>query len=52
MLERFSELADGLNHPEGLTWNPVDDLIYAGGEAGEMYAVTLDGEVSKVGSFA
>lgn len=51
MLERFSELADGLNHPEGLTWNPADGLIYAGGEAGEMYAVTLDGEVTQVGSF-
>lgn len=50
MLERFSELAEGLNHPEGVTWNPFDDLIYAGGEGGELYAVTLEGEVSLAGS--
>ncbi len=45
MLDRFDELADGLNHPEGVAWNPFDGLIYAGGEGGELYAVTLDGEV-------
>jgi gluconolactonase len=50
MLERFEELADGLNHPEGVTWNPFDGLLYAGGEGGEFYAVTLAGEVSLVGS--
>ena len=36
MLDRFDELADGLNHPEGVAWNPFDGLIYAGGEAGEL----------------
>jgi gluconolactonase len=50
MLDRFVELADGLNHPEGVTWNPFDGLIYAGGEGGEFYAVTLDGEVEERGS--
>jgi gluconolactonase len=50
MLDRFEELADGLNHPEGVTWNPFDGLVYAGGEAGELYAVTLSGDVSLVGS--
>jgi gluconolactonase len=50
MLDRFSELADGLNHPEGVTWNPFDGLIYAGGEEGELYAVTLDGELEQRGS--
>ena len=50
MLDRFDELADGLNHPEGVAWNPFDGLIYAGGESGELYAVTLDGEVELRGS--
>jgi gluconolactonase len=50
MLERFEEFADGLNHPEGVTWNPFDGRVYAGGEAGEIYAVTLDGDVSLMGS--
>jgi len=48
MLERFDELADGLNHPEGVAWNPFDGLIYAGGEGGELYSVTLDGDVIRV----
>jgi sugar lactone lactonase YvrE len=50
MLDRFDELADGLNHPEGLAWNPFDELIYAGGEGGELYAVSLDGEVELRGT--
>lgn len=50
MLDRFEELADGLNHPEGVTWNPFDKVIYAGGEGGEIYAVTLDGQVKERGS--
>jgi sugar lactone lactonase YvrE len=50
MLDRFNELADGLNHPEGVAWNPFDQLIYAGGEGGELYAVSLDGEVELRGS--
>ena len=50
MLDRFDTLAEGLNHPEGVAWNPTDRRVYAGGEGGEIYAVTLDGEVSQVGS--
>jgi gluconolactonase len=46
----FEELAEGLNHPEGVCWNPVDGAVYAGGEGGEIYRVTLDGEVSLVAS--
>jgi gluconolactonase len=49
-LDAFEELAGGLNHPEGVAWNPVDGRVYAGGEGGEIYAVTLDGEVTQVGS--
>ena len=50
MLDRFDDLVDGLNHPEGVTWNPVDGLVYAGGEGGEFYSVTLDGTLTQVGS--
>jgi gluconolactonase len=50
MLERFSVLVDDLNHPEGVAWNPVDGLIYAGGEGGEIYAVSLDGRATEVAS--
>jgi sugar lactone lactonase YvrE len=49
-LDRFDELASGLNHPEGVAWNPLDGHVYAGGEGGEIYAVTLDGDVRQVGS--
>jgi sugar lactone lactonase YvrE len=49
-LDAFDELAGGLNHPEGVAWNPVDRRVYAGGEGGEIYAVTLEGEVIQVGS--
>ncbi|MFN8233995.1 MAG: SMP-30/gluconolactonase/LRE family protein [Actinomycetota bacterium] len=48
MLDRFEELAGDLNHPEGVAWNPVDGRVYAGGEGGELYAVTLDGEVEEL----
>ena len=50
MLERFEELAGGLNHPEGVAWDPENRRVYAGGEGGELYAVTLDGGVTRVGS--
>jgi sugar lactone lactonase YvrE len=50
MLDRFSELADGLNHPEGVCWNPFDGLVCAGGEGGEFYTVDLDGTLRQVGS--
>jgi gluconolactonase len=49
-LDRFDELAGGLNHPEGVAWNPFDGHVYAGGEGGEIYAVSLDGDVRRVGS--
>ena len=44
----FDELAGGLNHPEGVAWNPAEATVYAGGEGGEIYAVTLQGDVAEV----
>jgi gluconolactonase len=49
-IEEFSVFADGVNHCEGVTWNPYDGRVYAGGEGGEFYAVTLDGEVELLGA--
>ena len=49
MLDRFEVFADDLNHPEGVTWNPVDGNVYAGGEGGEVYRISLEGEVELAG---
>jgi gluconolactonase len=46
MLDRFAELVGGLDHPEGVAWGP-DGRVHAGGEAGQIYAVTLDGRVEE-----
>ena len=50
MIERFEVLAEGLNHPEGVAWSPLDGHVYAGGEGGEFYRVSLDGEVAELGA--
>jgi gluconolactonase len=41
--------AEGLDHPEGVALGP-DGHVYAGGEAGQIYRVTLDGAVVQVAS--
>jgi gluconolactonase len=46
-LDRFTTLVDGLDHPEGVAWGP-DGFVYAGGEAGQIYRVSLDGAYSQV----
>jgi gluconolactonase len=38
-------VADGLDHPEGVCWSPEEEVIYAGGEAGQLYRVSLGGEL-------
>ena len=48
MPEPFTLLAEDLDHPEGVAWSPVAGCLYAGGEAGQIYAVALDGEVAQV----
>jgi gluconolactonase len=45
VLDRFSVLAEGLHHPEGVTWDPVGERVIAGGEGGELYGISLDGDV-------
>ena len=48
-LTNFTVLADGLDHPEGVAWSPKGHL-YAGGEAGQVYRIGLDGSVEQVAS--
>lgn len=46
-LDRVEHLADGLDHPEGVAWGP-DGYVYAGGEEGQIYRISLDGEVTEL----
>ena len=34
-----SVLVDGLDHPEGVAWDPDAAVVWAGGEAGQLYRV-------------
>lgn len=44
----FRELARPLQHPEALCWEPVTGRVYCGGEGGQIYAVTLEGDIAEV----
>jgi gluconolactonase len=35
-------LVDGLDHPEGVCWDPGGGVLWAGGEAGQLYRIDLD----------
>lgn len=35
-------LVDGLDHPEGVCWDPAAGILWAGGEAGQVYRVDLE----------
>jgi gluconolactonase len=48
-IDDFAPFVDGLDHPEGVAAGP-DGEIYAGGEAGQIYRVQLDGSYEQVGS--
>lgn len=48
-LDRVQVLADGLDHPEGVAWGP-DGFVYAGGEAGQIYRISLAGDVEVLGT--
>ena len=46
--------AEGLDHAEGIAWG-LDGYVYAGGEAGQIYRIGLDGnsltEIANTGGF-
>lgn len=48
-LSAFRTFADGLDHPECVAAGP-DGLIYAGGEAGQIYRIQADGAVEVIAS--
>lgn len=48
-LEQFTTLVDGLDHPEGVAWG-ADGNWYAGGEAGQVYRIGVDGASSQIAS--
>lgn len=35
-------LVDGLDHPEGVAWDPAAGVVYAGGELGQVYRVDVE----------
>jgi gluconolactonase len=39
-------LASGLDHPEGICWDPTRGCLWAGGEAGQIYRIELDGSLT------
>jgi gluconolactonase len=52
-IESFTPFVEGLDHPECVTWGP-DGYVYAGGEAGQIYRISLDGacrQIAATGGF-
>jgi gluconolactonase len=45
----FETVATDLDHPEGVSAGP-DGLLYAGGEAGQIYRIDADGSVREIAS--
>ncbi len=46
-IDDFAPFVEGLDHPEGVTADP-DGIVYAGGEAGQIYRVSLDGSAEQI----
>ncbi len=45
---QYQVLASGFDHIEGVCWDSARQCIWAGGEAGQVYRVELDGSVTIV----
>ncbi|MEO9180732.1 MAG: SMP-30/gluconolactonase/LRE family protein [Acidimicrobiales bacterium] len=45
---QYQVLATGFDHIEGVCWDSIRKCIWAGGEAGQVYRVELDGTVTIV----
>jgi len=46
-IDSFSMFCEGLDHPECVTRGP-DGVTYAGGEAGQIYRISLDGKKEQI----
>ena len=46
-IDDFAPFVEGLDHPEGVTAD-LDGIVYAGGEAGQIYRVSLDGSAEQI----
>jgi sugar lactone lactonase YvrE len=44
-MRRAEVLVDGLDHPEGVAWDPASGVLWAGGEAGQLYHVDVEARV-------
>ena len=44
----YQVLASGFDHVEGICWDQARQCLWAGGEAGQVYRIELDGSVSIV----
>jgi gluconolactonase len=49
-LDELSIFAEGVDHSEGIAWDPFSGHVYAGGELGELYRIDLDGRVEQLAS--
>lgn len=47
ILSKATEFASGLDHPEGIAVHP-DGTVWAGGEAGQIYRISADGQKMEV----
>jgi gluconolactonase len=45
---RVETLVDDLDHPEGVCWDADARCLYAGGEAGQLYRIDLDGNAEEI----
>lgn len=48
-LDDVQVIATGLDHPECVNFGP-DGFAYAGGEAGQVFQLTMDGQVRQIGN--
>lgn len=48
-IDTFAPFVEGLDHPETVTWGP-DGFLYAGGEAGQIYRIDLEGTYEQIAS--
>jgi sugar lactone lactonase YvrE len=49
---RLRAVVRGLDHPEGVAWDPDARVLLAGGEAGQVYRATLDGTLETLATVA